>query len=399
MTEPGAQDRPFRVDEATIEELHAAIKAGRTTCVAVVQHYIDRVRAYNGVASLLVTEDGAPVPEARGTVRAMAALRFPTETVKASTILPDLHKYQGPALEYGRMEATASDPGVHAAVRDDRRQAGCRAAECARDPQHSRRAIGDLPGRLRSPPVGGAAPAGRAARVRDVPPAPRRPRARGRARRDVRTQSRSREDADVRRRVLVQGSVRHEGHANDRRRRRPLRHRLPGARSRAGRAAPQQGRDHLRQGGQHRIQRASGEPRRPPRARQGAAVDPGLPAQHLGRQPGESLRHDALGLARLELRLGRVGQRQSRHGEPRRGDARVLPRPGQPQRGGAHPSAQVDARVQRRRHRRRHLLRPQRHPVPHDRRLRQGPRRAEGSESRAITTRATSTRPCRARRC
>lgn len=37
--QPGAQDEPFRLDEATIEELHAAIQAGRTTCVAVVQHY------------------------------------------------------------------------------------------------------------------------------------------------------------------------------------------------------------------------------------------------------------------------------------------------------------------------------------------------------------------------
>jgi len=110
--EPGAQDKPFRLDEATIDELHAAIKSGRTTCVAVVQHYIDRVRTYNGVASLLVTEDGLPVPEARGAVRALASLRFPTETVKASTVLPDLHKYNGPALEFGRMEATASDPAV-----------------------------------------------------------------------------------------------------------------------------------------------------------------------------------------------------------------------------------------------------------------------------------------------
>src|SRR5256712_2024238 len=110
--EPGAQDKPFRLDEATIEELHAAIRSGRTTCVAVVQHYLDRVRAYNGVASLLVTEDGAPVPEAKGAVRAAAPLRFPPETVKASTVLPDLHKYSGPALEYGRMEATASDPSV-----------------------------------------------------------------------------------------------------------------------------------------------------------------------------------------------------------------------------------------------------------------------------------------------
>ncbi|MFH1869375.1 MAG: amidase family protein, partial [Pseudomonadota bacterium] len=108
----GAQDKPFRVEEATIDELHKAIRAGHTTCVAVVQQYIDRVRAYNGVASALVTEDGAAIPEAAGAVRAMAPLRFPTQTVKASTILPDLDKYEGPPLEYGRMEATASDPDV-----------------------------------------------------------------------------------------------------------------------------------------------------------------------------------------------------------------------------------------------------------------------------------------------
>ena len=89
---------PFRVDEATIDELHAAIKSGEATCVAVVQQYLERVRAYNGVASLLVTEDGLPVPEARGAMRGLAPLRFPSETIKASTILPDLHKYQGPPL-------------------------------------------------------------------------------------------------------------------------------------------------------------------------------------------------------------------------------------------------------------------------------------------------------------
>jgi amidase len=32
--------------------------------------------------------------------------------VKASTLLPDLDQYQGPPLEFGRMEATASDPSV-----------------------------------------------------------------------------------------------------------------------------------------------------------------------------------------------------------------------------------------------------------------------------------------------
>ena len=106
------QDKPFRLEEATIDELHQAIKAGRTTCVSVVEHYIARVRAFNGVASVLVTEDGKPVPPATGTVRAGVQLNFPTETVKASTILPDLDKYKGKPIEYGRMESTSSDPGV-----------------------------------------------------------------------------------------------------------------------------------------------------------------------------------------------------------------------------------------------------------------------------------------------
>jgi hypothetical protein len=107
-----AKTAPFRLEEATIDDLHAAIRSGATTVVAVVQHYLARVRAYNGVASALVTPDGAPVPQATGVVRAGAPLKFPTQTVKASTILPDLDKYQGPPLEFGRMEATASNPKV-----------------------------------------------------------------------------------------------------------------------------------------------------------------------------------------------------------------------------------------------------------------------------------------------
>ena len=108
MTSP----HPFQLEEATIEQLHSAIRAGDITCVEVVQQYIDRARAFNGVASMLVTEDGTPILESRGTVRAGEALRFPTETVPASALLPDLNRYQGPPLEFGRMEATASDPDV-----------------------------------------------------------------------------------------------------------------------------------------------------------------------------------------------------------------------------------------------------------------------------------------------
>jgi len=108
----GPLKKPFRLEEATIDEMHAAIRAGEITCVQIVQHYINRARAFNGVASALVTEDGAPVPQAMGTVRAGAPLPFPTGTVKASTVFPDLDRYKGKPLEYGRMEATASDPTV-----------------------------------------------------------------------------------------------------------------------------------------------------------------------------------------------------------------------------------------------------------------------------------------------
>ena len=102
----------FRVEEATIGDLHDAIRAGETTVVDVVKQYVARIRAFNGVASMLVTEDGAAVPQATGVVRAGSPLKFPTQTVKASTVLPDLDRYKGPPLEFGRMEATASDSAV-----------------------------------------------------------------------------------------------------------------------------------------------------------------------------------------------------------------------------------------------------------------------------------------------
>src|SRR5664279_785916 len=112
VRESAARENEFRLEEATIDELHQAIRSGQTNCVGVVQHYIDRVRAFNGVTTLLVTEDGAPIDEVTGPLRGMVKVRFPTETVKASTVLPDLDAYMGPPLEFGRMEATASDPSV-----------------------------------------------------------------------------------------------------------------------------------------------------------------------------------------------------------------------------------------------------------------------------------------------
>lgn len=105
-----AQD--FRVEESSIEAVQDAIRAGDTTCVDVVQQFVARARAYNGICTKLVTQDGAPIEPAHGAVRAGAPIAFPTETVAVEEILPDLDQYQGLPIDFGRMEPTRSDPGV-----------------------------------------------------------------------------------------------------------------------------------------------------------------------------------------------------------------------------------------------------------------------------------------------
>ena len=100
--EPSSQAEPpaaFAVEEATIDSIHAAVQSGRTTCSAIVQAYIDRARAYNGVCTSLVTADGADIASATGYVRAGAPLTFPTRTTNASTIFPDLDQYRGKPLD------------------------------------------------------------------------------------------------------------------------------------------------------------------------------------------------------------------------------------------------------------------------------------------------------------
>jgi amidase len=102
----------FAVEETTIAQLHAAIRSGDTTCEAVVESYIERAKAYNGMCTALVTADGAPIAPAPGIVRAGKPLAFPTETVPVSRILPNFDRYTGPPVEFGRMETTASDATV-----------------------------------------------------------------------------------------------------------------------------------------------------------------------------------------------------------------------------------------------------------------------------------------------
>jgi amidase len=107
-----SQQFRFHLQEANIEDVHRAIREGQVTCRGLVQLYINRAKAYNGVADELVTRDGVPIPPAPGVIRVGSPLRFPTATVAISTLLPDFDQYAGPPIEFGRMEPTASDPSV-----------------------------------------------------------------------------------------------------------------------------------------------------------------------------------------------------------------------------------------------------------------------------------------------
>jgi Asp-tRNA(Asn)/Glu-tRNA(Gln) amidotransferase A subunit family amidase len=115
-TSEGATPGKFQVEEATIAGIHAAITSGQATCKQVVQAYIDRAKAYNGVCTALVTAGGANIRPGKGYVRTGSPLVFPTRTVKASRIFPQLDQYKGLPLDYGRMERTVSDPSVYAQI-------------------------------------------------------------------------------------------------------------------------------------------------------------------------------------------------------------------------------------------------------------------------------------------
>ena len=107
-----SQEAPFQVEEASITDIQNAIRSGKTTCKQVVQQYIDRAKAYNGACTALMTIDGNPIHHAYGMMRAGSLLKYPTQTVAASTVFPDLDQYQGLPLELGKMITSASDPTV-----------------------------------------------------------------------------------------------------------------------------------------------------------------------------------------------------------------------------------------------------------------------------------------------
>ena len=151
----------FRLEEATIEDLHKAIKSGKTTCEKVIERYIERVRAFNGVCSMLITEDGAPVKRGTRCRTYYSADDVPHRNGEGLNRLPDLDKYRGPPIEYGRMEATASDPSVQ-------QQFGMivgiplRTSQRPSHTEYPRRTLGDMPRQLyQHPSIGPLPPARR----------------------------------------------------------------------------------------------------------------------------------------------------------------------------------------------------------------------------------------------
>src|SRR5260370_9409144 len=83
-----SQQFKFHLQEATIDDVHRAIREGQITCRGLVQLYISRAKAYNGVAGEFVTKDAAPVPPAPGAIRLGSPLKFPTTTASISTQRP-----------------------------------------------------------------------------------------------------------------------------------------------------------------------------------------------------------------------------------------------------------------------------------------------------------------------
>jgi amidase len=104
QTRSARPDDKFHLEEATINQVHAAIKSGQISCQGLVQAYINRAKAYNGWGTQPVTEDMAPAifpnyDEYKAAVAATVDLEpgDPRKTVP---------------LEFGRWEPTATDPTV-----------------------------------------------------------------------------------------------------------------------------------------------------------------------------------------------------------------------------------------------------------------------------------------------
>ena len=246
--------------------------------------------------------------------------------------------------------------------------------------QLARRAVRELPGRVRRAPRDGGDSRGLPRRLRRLPKAARRPRASDGAGCAVRLGSGSRGDADVLHPPGVQGRLRHEGHADDDGGRHRLRDGRAPRRRDHRRSPAGEGRHRLRQGQRDRVQRRHRESRR---IRRSDRPVPGIRgAEHVGRAGLQPLRHRALA-AGLELGVGRRGLREPRHLRLLRADGRVVQGAGVAQRH-RQPADDQGADPLRRRRRVEPPGGPRGHQLPH--RPRYGPRagRPRGSRPRLL---------------
>ena len=74
----------------------------------------ERAKAYNGACTALITKNGASIPSSTGMVRLETVISDKHD--RAPSLFPDLNQYWGPPLEFGRMEASVSDPSVQLQV-------------------------------------------------------------------------------------------------------------------------------------------------------------------------------------------------------------------------------------------------------------------------------------------
>src|SRR3954447_5657792 len=95
---------PFHLMEATIPDVHRAIQQGQISCRGLVEAYLNRARAYNGTCNALVTEDNV--------TRFLPNYAEYKAAVEATLGRADGDPAKTPPIEFGRMEATASDPAV-----------------------------------------------------------------------------------------------------------------------------------------------------------------------------------------------------------------------------------------------------------------------------------------------
>jgi Asp-tRNA(Asn)/Glu-tRNA(Gln) amidotransferase A subunit family amidase len=108
-----AQGQPFQLEEASIADIQGAIRSGTRTCRQIVEAYLARAKVYNnGLCTALVTADGKPIAPLTGRILAGQPIKYPTQTVAVTAVLPGFDQYKGLPIEYGRMQATISDPTV-----------------------------------------------------------------------------------------------------------------------------------------------------------------------------------------------------------------------------------------------------------------------------------------------